>query len=379
MYHLGGSSHLSVIYARRRPHMVRPMHSRDGNELPATKQQAHARATSLKAELLEGHHKFELTEAEVSEIFTSPVYRDVISSAAFQRLKRIHFLGSLDYVVDPDGPKPSKRHTRYQHSLGVARLALQFARDKALSKSAEELCVVSALLHDIRHAPLSHSLESVFKKEFGIGHHVISERIIKGDAPIGAALYKILRKWNINPFEVLAIISGNGGPPHRELFNYAINIDTIEAILRSSTYLFRRQFSRPPSDILTALLTPDSHSAEVLDNFWKLKHDVYSNLIQHRVGVLADFVCQHYMERFITEFERDDYYFTESHLEEKHPELFSALRTITTRNCRELLPDVQRIPFVRRSFVIDSSVPLEGIHSINVRYRQRRTEDVYNI
>lgn len=335
------------------------------------------RTTSLEAELLEGTHKFELTETDVSNIFCSPVYREVIASAAFQRLKKIHFLGSLDYIVDPAGPKPSKRHTRYQHSLGVARLALQFARDRGLSKRDEELSVVAALLHDIGHAPLSHSLESVFKREFGVSHHVIGERIVKGDAQIGTGLYRALRKWNVNPFEVLAIVDGKGSGAHRELFNYSINVDTIEAIIRSSTYIFPRRLCWPPSTVLTAFMARDGGATEILDNFWTLKADVYSLLIQSRTGVFADYVCQRYMKDSLSDFEREDYYFTEADLEKKHPELFRMLGRISSQTMRGHPYDAPNIPFVRRRFWIDKQVDLDSVYSIDNRYLQEKTDDCY--
>lgn len=335
------------------------------------------RATSVAAEVMEGTHRFELTEAEAAKIFASQIYQDVIATRAFQRLKNIHFLGSLDYVIDPNGPKPSKRHTRYQHSLGVARLALQFARDKLLSKRDEELCVIAALLHDIGHAPLSHSLESVFKKEFGIGHHIVSERIIKGDAPIGTGLYKVLRKWNVNPFEVLAIIDGKGTGRHKELFNYAINIDTIEAIIRSSTYIFPNSLCRPPAEVLTAFLFPDAESTKILDSFWQLKNDVYSMLIQSRTGVLADFICQRYMSDSIGEFDKESYYFTEADLEKQHPKLFKMLSELPSPASLTLIQDFGIIPFARRRFLVNDHVRLTSSYSVNERYRQTRTDDCY--
>jgi len=337
------------------------------------------RATSERAEELEGQHKFELTEAEVQKIFTSSLYREVIASDAFQRLKKIHFLGSLDYVVDPQGPKPNKRHTRYQHSLGVARLALQFSRDRSLQKRDEEISVVSALLHDIGHAPLSHSLESVFKDEFDIGHHIIGERIVKGDAPLGDGLHRTLRRWNINAFEVMAVIEGKGSGIHRELFNYAINIDTIEAIIRSSTYIFRTNLHCAPSDVLLGLLTLDTG---VLDAFWRLKDEVYSKLIQHRTGLLADFVCQHYMRNSISEFERESYYFTESDLEGKHPRLFDLLRKLRQPSFQDVkgyLVGVETIPVVRRRFIVDKLVKLENLYRIDERYKQTRIDDVFRL
>lgn len=333
----------------------------------------------LYAELMDARHSYEMTEAQVAKIFTRPIFQHVIATDAFQRLKKIHFLGSLDYVVDPNGPKPNKRHTRYQHSLGVARLALQFSRDRNLTEPEETVAVISALLHDIGHAPLSHSLESVFNKEFGINHHIVSERIVRGDIPIGVTLNRVLRKSNVNAFEILATMSGKGDKPLRELFNYAINIDTIEAILRSSTYLYQNQLFRPPSDYLVALITPCDSSAEVLDTFWTLKAEVYGKLINSWTGVVADYVCQQYMRERIDLFHEDHYLHTESELREDHPKLFAVLQSLGPDSISELVPDLTTIQFVRRHFHIDRRVRLDTVFSINSRYGQSKTKEAYQI
>ncbi len=337
------------------------------------------RVTSLTADLLESQHVFELTENEVAQIFCRDIYRQVINSSAFQRLKKIHFLGSLDYVIDPEGPRPNKRHTRYQHSLGVARLALQFARDKQLSEREEILGVVAALLHDIGHAPLSHSLESVFKKSFGLGHHLVSERIIKGDVEIGRDLHKILIRARINPFEVLIILNGLAPSPFKELFNYGINIDTIEAISRSATYLYQNTLFRPPSDVLSALMTPCELSTGVLDNFWRLKDEVYNKLITNKVGVLADYVCQQYMQSHISTFDEDDFYLNENELKDRHPKLFATLRNLLAGKLNALLPGVDRIDFIRRRFIIATSVAVDCISAVDSRYTQTKHEESLRI
>lgn len=329
--------------------------------------------------LYEEEHKYELTNEEVEKIFVREIYKDVIGTNAFQRLKKIHFLGSIDYVIDPNGPKPNKRHTRYQHSLGVARLALQFAREKQLDEKQEMLCVVSALLHDIGHAPLSHSLESVFKEEYGIGHHVVGEKIIKGDVSLGEDLHSTLLKWNINPFEVLEIINGTGPVPHREIFSYSINIDTIEAILRSSTYVYANLIFWPPSKVLSALLRRDADSTKVLDSFWLLKDEIYGKLINHRMGILADYVCQEYMRNRISSFIEEYFYATDQDLNDRHPDLFWKLKVLADTEPGELLPNTTEITFIDRQFVINRDVLLENIRDVDARYAQIRREGIYRI
>lgn len=322
-------------------------------------------------------HSYQMNKAEVDVVFSKPIYKRIIISKAFQRLKSIHFLGSIDYVLNPKKPKSNKRHTRYQHSLGVARLALQFSILRQLTERQEIICVVSALLHDIGHAPLSHSLESVFIEEYGIGHHIVAERIIRGDVPVGRDLHLALIEYGINPFEILEVINGTGPEPYSEIFNYAINIDTIEAILRSSTYIYKNSIFWPPHEVLNALVKRNSEAIPVLDSFWLLKGEVYQKLINHQMGVLADYICQDYMRTNKSSFFEDYYYATEDELEKKHPHLFSRLKMLATIDPRQLLPFTSEISFIDRKFHINADVPLDTVRTINSRYTQTKKQEAY--
>jgi HD superfamily phosphohydrolase len=85
-----------------------------------------------------------------------PFFMELISTEAFQRLHSVRFLGGIDYslVQSPNGAWGNIRYTRFQHSLGVARLSLMYGRACELSKSDTRLIFSAALLHDVGHAPL---------------------------------------------------------------------------------------------------------------------------------------------------------------------------------------------------------------------------------
>jgi len=156
-------------------------------------------------------HRYTLDDEEICAIFSRPIYRKIIASPAFQRLKKIRFLGAIDYVLNPD--KPSNMHCRYQHSLGVAKLALQYAKSLDFSDDLETLCVVAALLHDIGHAPLSHSLEPMFQELHDMNHHKAGETILLGDVRVGSKLWKTLTEAESGAFRlfsVMALIEGHG-------------------------------------------------------------------------------------------------------------------------------------------------------------------------
>ncbi len=92
----------------------------------------------------------------------------IVDTPSFQRLKRIKQL-TCEYLF------PSLNHTRYEHSLGVMKLACDFfdslnknMEDFGISKKQVEnyrFHIKFALLHDVGHAPLSHLGESFYDKE----------------------------------------------------------------------------------------------------------------------------------------------------------------------------------------------------------------------
>ena len=86
----------------------------------------------------------------------------IISHPFFQRLRNIKQLGFSEYVF------PGATHTRYLHSIGVMDVSSKVFNQlfKETQQSSEllrlkETLRLACLLHDIGHAPLSHSTESV--------------------------------------------------------------------------------------------------------------------------------------------------------------------------------------------------------------------------
>ncbi|MEW8073232.1 MAG: HD domain-containing protein [Candidatus Thiodiazotropha sp.] len=321
-------------------------------------------------------HKYVYSSDEVDGLFTRQIYYEIIHSKAFQRLKKIHFLGAIDYLINPDGVKPNKRHTRYQHSLGVALLALQYSKYNQFSVSDEILCVVAALLHDIGHAPLSHSMEPVLKEKFYLNHHTASEKVVEGTTAIGKEINNILLRWNIEPSMILDIISGEGDAKFRDAFGLSINIDTIEAILRSQTYIYPNHLSATPSAVLKALIERNHDSRLLLDAFWNIKNEIYNKLINSKLGVLADYICQSYMVNNLSKYGEDFYFRTEDDLKHLEPNLFKTLKDLTTDGHITFLSSWNTIPCTKRTFYINNDIPLDSPHGINDRYSQQKIKSI---
>lgn len=107
----------------------------------------------------------------------------LLKSRPMQRLRFIHQLG-LTFLVFPGA-----EHSRFAHALGVMHLAGRIY-DAVAARSAgrlpegptvreRRLARVAALLHDIGHAPFSHTAEDRF--EGGIDHEEMTCRLLDSD------------------------------------------------------------------------------------------------------------------------------------------------------------------------------------------------------
>lgn len=138
---------------------------------------------------------------ELDVPLTSRVRR-IIDSRPFRRLSKISQLGFVRLVY------PGATHTRFEHSLGVYRLALLILKRLAydsrftslVSPQQAELLILSALLHDIGHFPFCHLFEDLqTTKTFT--HEKLAEEYICGQ------LSDIIREdWHIAPQHVCDII-----------------------------------------------------------------------------------------------------------------------------------------------------------------------------
>jgi len=304
-----------------------------------------------------------------------PVLPRLIGTKAFQRLRNVRFLGGIDYarVPAPNGRPGSRRYTRYQHSLGVTRLALLYADIRDLPSAERRLIAVAALLHDIGHAPLSHSLEPVFKGAFGIDHHKATEDILRGRVPLGSEVNAILVRDGIDVDHVAAVIDGQE-PGYDGFFAGPINFDTIEGILRSQTYEKPAPRLSPETVMLAAIRRAGEADRIAVDEFWLYKDIVYGNIINSEKGMLADALCQDLMRRHLDRFGPADYLVSERSLFAKLPELRDMLTAPHfEQRARAALTSPLRAR--TRRFYTDQGVDFFA-RDDEARYRQARSERI---
>jgi len=288
-------------------------------------------------------------------LYSNDLYNNIIGTNAFKRLKDIHFLGAIDYLYTN-----KKKHTRYEHTLSVATLALKYAQIKKLKLKDEQYLVCAALLHDIGHGPLSHSMEPSFKKKFNLTHHKAGMNIILGKSPLGDEIYQILNRHNLNIDGLINLLDGKSKKEFAFALDNPINIDTIDGILRTYTYT---STSRNKNKNLTLLpniyeileATTDINQSDILDKFWKLKNDVYEKIINDDIHIYADNLSQQFAlkEKNIQE---KDFYLTEQQFKESYQNLFIELKSLKNKKDEDRF-DI-KLNYTKRSYKVNSDIQI---------------------
>ena len=167
---------------------------------------------------------------------TSRVKR-LLDTAAFRRLAHISQLGLVSLVY------PAANHTRFEHSLGVYRMALRFldrlANDGRFSALVEphdaERFLVAALLHDLGHWPFCHPLEDMALANLP-SHEQFAERFLL-EEEIDQLL---VQDWGLAPEEIVSMLSTKLMDPVgkllQSLLSGPIDIDKMDYLMRDSLH-----------------------------------------------------------------------------------------------------------------------------------------------
>jgi hypothetical protein len=180
----------------------------------------------------------------------------LINCRPLQRLRFVHQLGFSFLVF------PGAEHSRFSHVLGAMHLAGRVydalaARGGALLPTASDcrerrLVRLGALVHDIGHAPFSHSAEELF--EDGIDHEEMTRRLL--------ALPDVRRTFErhghgLGAEDVAALLAGEGDRPSRllhQIVSGEMDVDKMDYLLRDSLYCGVRYGSYDLDRLLDTLL-----------------------------------------------------------------------------------------------------------------------------
>ena len=302
-----------------------------------------------------------------NELFSDEYYKNIIESASFQRLKNVSFLGAIDYTL----LKKQFKSTRYEHSIDVAELALYVCKIRNYTKEIQDHVVVAALLHDIGHAPFSHSMESSFKDSFGIDHHIAGSNLLLGRENKDNSLNQLLKKVDVSL--VVDLIEQKSIESFSDIFNSPINVDTIDGIYRSLKYI-NKSIDINKMDITAASFGDVKETDEsILDEFWKTKDLVYKQLITRGIGSVADHISREYFEDNKSRLDESFFYKKESSLTRGNKPIFRHFThilqniEIVQSNCLDNIKHINQCVFdvTKREYVINSKSALGSYHKNN--------------
>ena len=147
----------------------------------------------------------------------------LLDTPPLQRLRRIKQLANAHLVY------PAACHTRFEHSLGVLRVATLMARQLQIEGDDLTTLRYAALLHDIGHGPFSHVFEAPMREVNGkdATHEAITRRIIREDEEVNAILGEAAE-------DVAALLSEDQNGILHQIISGNIDADKMDYLRRDS-------------------------------------------------------------------------------------------------------------------------------------------------
>jgi HD superfamily phosphohydrolase len=179
------------------------------------------------------------TKAEELKVFRDPIHEyihveyqviwDAINSSEFQRLRRIHQMGTSYLVYH------SAEHSRFSHCLGVYEITRRLCEEvldvkESITESEKIQVLLAALLHDLGHGPFSHFFETVTK----VSHEALTQDILLKDTEI----HHILENAESGLSLKVASILAHTHPKTllTQLISSQLDADRMDYLLRDATF-----------------------------------------------------------------------------------------------------------------------------------------------
>jgi uncharacterized protein len=235
---------------------------------------------------------------------------DLLQLPPFQRLWGIRQTGFAHLVF------PGANHTRLEHSLGVYSVAGVMADRLGLDEADTARVTCGALLHDLGHAPFSHTLEATMREVLGHGHERESRAWIVGEGisprPEGTraespTVAGVLEQYRIVPREVAELVDPiartERRPLLRAMLHGAIDADRIDYLQRDAHYTGVAHGAIDAVRLLDTIRTSHGQLAfaekgrAAVEGFLVGRALMYSSVYYHKTVRAAEVMAQGAVER----------------------------------------------------------------------------------
>ncbi len=169
---------------------------------------------------------------------------DLVDTPEVQRLRGIRQLGLANLAF------PGANHSRFEHALGAAYLVGQAGEELKLRGNERNLLLAAAALHDVGHAPYSHTLEYLMTEYVGRDHMELTGDILRGKLSVCPpdelkrlrelrvpSVVEVLERHGVNPKEVGLLLLGKHRKPYLgQLIHGDIDVDQMDYLLRDAHF-----------------------------------------------------------------------------------------------------------------------------------------------
>lgn len=210
------------------------------------------------------------------------VERNIVDTAAVQRLRRIRQLAGAEYVY------PAANHTRFEHVIGTMYLAGVVAESLPTQLSADETQKVrlAGLLHDVGHAPFSHLFEPFLMRYLARNHEDMSTWIIAN-----SPLADVIHAQGFAAKELSELAVGKAKSPRRflgQIISSSFDVDKMDFVIRDSYHtgagygsvdVFRLIYTM---DVLDGNLAVDITALPTLESLILARFESFRTIYFHR-------------------------------------------------------------------------------------------------
>ncbi len=167
----------------------------------------------------------------------TPRVQQIIDTAPFRRLSRISQLGLVSLVY------PAAHHTRFEHSLGVYRMALLYLQRmqhcpafcQTVTPADAEIFLLAALLHDLGHWPFCHPIEDLGLSQVP-RHEEFASRFLR-EGEIRDAIHA---GWKCAPEQIVDLLAKKTTVKStrilQSMLSGPIDIDKMDYLMRDSLH-----------------------------------------------------------------------------------------------------------------------------------------------
>lgn len=227
----------------------------------------------------------------------------LIDTQPVQRLRQIRQLGLAQYVYH------GAEHSRFSHSMGAAFMAGQMFdaihRKERPPEILRMATVAAALLHDIGHAPFSHTFESTLQTVLGFDgdHEQVTRRIILWE---DGEVFRVLAEIDQTmPKMVADIIAHRSGLYTEPIVSSQLDADRMDYLLRDG-YMTGVQNYRYDSGRILEMLMHDEHglvvdrrALQAVESYLLSRFHMYQQVYYHKTVRAAEALIEGIFKRVL--------------------------------------------------------------------------------